>query len=86
MTNYRFQRQDHLLFHDHGRAVHVGHFRAMSPSTDPLIYMDTRENRHQSRRLTGGRVCDASRTAFLTHSSERHENPREEQIGASPAL
>ena len=55
-----------------GRAIHVGHFRAVSPSTDPLIYMDARKNRYQSRRLSGGRVRDASHTAFLTHSSERH--------------
>src|SRR5712672_2570311 len=30
--------------------------------------------------------CDASHTAFLTHSSERHWSPREEPLGASPSL
>lgn len=70
-----------------GRAVHVGYLRAVSPSTDPPIYMDARKNRYQSHRLSGGCVCDASHTAFLTHhSSERHGNQREEELGASPLL
>ena len=48
--------------------------------------MDARKNLYHSRRLSGRRVCDASRTAFLTHSSERHGSPREERLCASPSL
>lgn len=68
------------------RAIHVGYFRAVSPGADPLIHMDARKDRYQSRRPGGGRVCDASHAAFLTRSSERQEGPREERLDTSPSV
>lgn len=53
------------------RAVHAGYIRAVSPGTDPHVYLDARKERYQSHHFSGGRVRDASPTTFLAHLPEK---------------
>ena len=62
------------------RDLHVGHICAVSPRTDPLVYLEPRARQYQSRHFSGGRVCDASPTSFLSHFLERHGGPREARL------